>query len=164
MHWTDTLKRHDFDLALVDVLDNKELAPETRVLAGAAVGVELDLAWLSCGELLEAFEDLQRDVASGVKRGEGYAALDAILKDANPFQMRLWYLLSDTSIDLAVEQLRWLKKLLFDRGRVSFMLRDAGVPQQQWAHEDALEGQNAADIMGCTDRTSRDHRINRVWQ
>ena len=41
--------------------------------------------------------------------------------------------------------------------------REAGVPQIHWAHEDALEEPNAADIMGCTDRTARDHRVNSVW-
>ncbi|ATI56847.1 MULTISPECIES: hypothetical protein [Sphingomonas] len=163
MHWTDTIKRHDYDLALVDVMNDVELAPERRVLAGAAVGVEIDLAWLSAGELLEAFEALQGDVARGVKRGEGYAALDAIITDANPFQMRLWYLLSDTSIEAAVEMLGWLKGLLYARGRASVTLREAGVPQIHWAHEDALEEPNAADIMGCTDRTARDHRVNSVW-
>ncbi|MCH3765124.1 hypothetical protein, partial [Campylobacter coli] len=70
-----------------------------------------------------------------------------------PFQMRLWYLLSDTPIDMAIEQLTWLKGLLHARGRASIMLREAGVPQTYYAHEDALEGPNAADIMGCTDRT-----------
>ena len=34
MHWTDTIKKHDFELALMDQLDNTELSPERRVLAG----------------------------------------------------------------------------------------------------------------------------------
>ena len=66
MHWTDTIKKHDFELALTDQLDNMELAPQRRVLAGCAIGVELDLAWLSTGELLEAFEALASDIANGV--------------------------------------------------------------------------------------------------
>lgn len=164
MHWTDTIKRHDFEQALTDQLDDTELAPQRRVLAGSAIGVELDLAWLSTGELLEAFEALASDIANGVSHGEGKEALGAIIGDANPFQMRLWYLLSDTPIDMAIDDLTWLKGLLYARGRASILLREAGVPKTYWAHEDALEGPNAADIMGCTDRTSRDHRVNAPWQ
>jgi hypothetical protein len=73
----DMMRGYDYDLPLYDVLNNNEknengdpvVSADRRVLAGATIGIGLDLAYLAITELQEAFETLAADADNGVIDG-----------------------------------------------------------------------------------------------
>ncbi|RYF16676.1 MAG: hypothetical protein EOO77_12290 [Oxalobacteraceae bacterium] len=143
----DAMRGYDYDLPLKDVLNDVEESDDRRVLAGATIGVGLDTAYLAISELEEAFGTLANDVSNGVHQGEGRKDLEEILRDKNPFQMRLWYLLYDTPIDLAQSQLAWLKSLTYRRGRMAKVMRDEKLGVTYATDAAICEGITAAQVM-----------------
>jgi hypothetical protein len=126
----DAMRGYDYDLPLKDVLNDTEVADDRRVLAGATIGVGLDTAYFAISQLEEA-----------------YATLANILNDRSPFQMRLWYLLYDTPIDVAQEQLAWLKSLTYRRGRMAKVMRDEKLAVTYATDAALCEGVTAAQVM-----------------
>jgi hypothetical protein len=128
----DVMRGYDYDLPLLDVLNNTEkdengdpqVSIDRRVLAGATVGIGLDVAYLAITEMQEAFTALANDVRNTTSYGEGRKDLEEILRDMNPFQMRLWYLLYDTPIEQAITELAWLQSLTYRRGRMCTVMRE----------------------------------------
>ncbi len=147
MEMQDAMRGYDYDLPLRDVLNDPETSDDRRVLAGATIGVGLDTAYFAIGELEEAFATLANDISNEVSRGQGRKNLEEILRDKNPFQMRLWYLLYDTPIDQAQSELAWLKSVTYRRGRMATVMRDEKLAVTYATDAALCEGVTAAQIM-----------------
>ena len=147
MEMQDAMRGYDYDLPLRDVLNDPEESDDRRVLAGATIGVGLDTAYFAISELEEAFSTLASELSNGVQQGEGRKALEEILRDKNLFQMRLWYLLYDTPIDLAQSQLGWLKSVTYRRGRMAKVMRDKKLSVIYATDAAICEGVTAAQVM-----------------
>ncbi|MHA0337469.1 MULTISPECIES: hypothetical protein [Sphingomonas] len=162
MNVQDMMRGYDYDLPLYDVLNNSsvdangdpEISADRRVLAGATIGIGLDIAYLAITEMQEAFEALARDVSNGVTDGEGSQDLAEILSAQNPFQMRLWYLLYDTPFEQAHEDLCWLKSLTYRRGRMCTVVREEKLAVVYATNADLCESLTAAQLMA--NMTARD--------
>ncbi len=147
MKLADAMKSYDYDLPLLDALNDRELSPDRRVLAGALIGEALDKAYLSVGEMEEAFATLANDVARNVRDGEGRAMIEAILRDRVPLQMRLWYALHETELTQAAQDLAWLKALAYRRGRMTAVMQQASLPPRYWTTAEGRGGPTAAEIV-----------------
>lgn len=147
MKLADAMKSYDYDLPLLDALNDKDLSPDRRVLAGALIGEALDKAYLSVGEMEEAFSTLANEFARDVRDGEGRAMIEAILGDRVPLQMRLWYVLHETELTQAAQDLAWLKALAYRRGRMTAVVREANLPARYWTTAEGRGGPTAAEIV-----------------
>lgn len=147
MKITEVLERYDYDLPLMDALNDSEISPDRRTLAGATMGVCLGTAYFGVSEMEEAFAQLADDEEHDRRHGEGYLAMEAILEEQRPFQMRLWHLLYESSLDQAVGDLRWLKMVVYQRAQMANALRDAGVDHRHRTAEEGREGKSAAELM-----------------
>lgn len=147
MKLTDAMKSYDYDLPLLDALNDPELSPDRCVLAGSLIGEALDKAYLSVGEMEEAFSTLANEVARNVHDGEGKAMIDAILGDRVPLQMRLWYLLHETELTQAAQDLGWLKSLAYRRGRMTAVMQEANLPARYWTTAEGRSGPTASEIV-----------------
>lgn len=147
MKLQDAMRGYDYDLPLMDVLNDPETSVDRRVLAGATIGIGLDVAYLALSELEEAFATVVHDLSCGVPNGERYATLADILSAQNPFQMRIWYLLYDTPIEQARSDLAWLKALAYRRGRMTKVVRDERLPVSYATDAALCAGVTAAQAM-----------------
>lgn len=147
MNLKDAMRGYDFDLPLMDVLNDPEMSPDRRVLAGATVGVGLDVAYLATCELAEAFEALAVDVTNNSGDGQGRKDLEEILSAGNPFQMRLWYLLYDTPFERAHADLVWLKSLTYRRGRMCKVMQEQKLAVIYATNADLCERLTAAQLL-----------------
>lgn len=147
MKLADAMRNCDYDLPLLDELNETELSPDRRALAAALIGEGLDKAYLSVGEMEEAFSTLANDLVRGVLDGEGRAMIEAILVDRVPLQMRLWYVLHETELTQAVQDLAWLKSLAYRRGRLTAVARKAKVSARYWTTAEGRSGPTAAEIV-----------------
>ncbi|RYF12256.1 MAG: hypothetical protein EOO77_17745 [Oxalobacteraceae bacterium] len=152
----DMMRGYDYGLPLYDVLNNSginengdpEISTDRRVLAGATIGIGLDVAYFAITEMQEAFTALASETSSGMSRSEGYRGLEEILCDKNPFQMRLWYLLYDTPIERAITELSWLQSLTYRRGRMCIVVREHKLPVTYATNAQLCESLTAAQLMG----------------
>ena len=147
MKLKDAMRGYDYELLLVDALNDPTLSTSRRLLAGAVIGEGLDTAYFATSELLEAFVELESDVRRGERHGEGFLSLEEILQAKNPLQMRLWYLLHEAAIPQAMMDLAWLKSLAYQRAKSSGLLRDERLPFYYTPARDMVEGPTAADWM-----------------
>jgi len=147
MKMKDVMERYDYDLPLLDALNDPELSPDRRVLAGATMGVCLGTAYFAVSEMEEAFAQLADDDDHDRRHGEGYLAMEAILEEQRPFQMRLWHLMYESSLNQAVGDLRWLKMVVYQRAQMVNAVRDAGVNDRYWTYAEGREGNSAAELM-----------------
>lgn len=138
---------YDYELPLMDVLNDPELPVTRRLLAGATVGESLDTAYFATCEMLEAFTDLLNDMRRDDRHGEGYLALEEILQAKNPFQMRAWYLVHELEVSAAVVELAWLKTLTYQRGKMAAVLREQQLSLWYTPARDLVGGPTAADWM-----------------
>lgn len=151
----DVMRGYDYDLPLLDVLNNNEkdengdpqVSVDRRVLAGATVGIGLDVAYLAITELQEAFTALASDVHNTTGYGEGHRDIEEILRDKNPYQMRLWYLLYDTPIEHAITELAWLQSVTYRRGRMCTVMREQKLPVLYASNAELCDGLTAAQAM-----------------
>ena len=141
------LHGYDYDLPLLDALNDPELSVSRRLLAGAVIGEGLDTGYFATCEIFEAFVALEIDARRKVKHGEGYLQLEEILQAKNPLQMRLWHLVCERAIGEAMVDLGWLKSLTYRRGRMARVLRDEKLPVQYVPARDLVAGPTAADLM-----------------
>ena len=147
MKLADAMKSYDYDLPLLDALNDRELSPDRRILAGALIGEALDKAYLSVGEMEEAFSTLANELARNVHDGEGRAMIQSILSSRIPLQMKLWYALHETELTQAAQDLGWLKALAYRRGRMTAVVREANLPPRYWTTAEGRSGPTAAEII-----------------
>lgn len=147
MKFKDAMRGYDYDLPLLDALNDPQLSVDRRVLAGATIGVGLDIAYFAIRELEEAFAALAHEHNNGVEQGAGFEEVAEILKAQSPFQMRLWHLLDVTPLQLALEDLAWLKSLAYRRGRMAAVVRDENLPITYMTDEALCEGVTASELM-----------------
>ena len=147
MKLKQALVGYDYELPLMDVLNDPELPVSRRLLAGAAIGEGLDTAYFATCELLEAFGDLLNDIRRGEHHGEGYLALEDILQAKNPFQMRAWYLVHELEVGAAMVELAWFKTVTYQRAQMAGLLREQKVPHWYTPARDFVGGPTAADWM-----------------
>lgn len=147
MKLKDAMRGYDYDLPLKDALNDRELSVDRRVMAGATVGIGLDVAYLSVCQLEEAFAALATDLSNGVEQGRGHEDLADILKDQSPYQMRIWHLLDTTPLELALEDLAWLKSLTYRRARMARVVNEEKLAIRYVTDEALCEGVTAAQLM-----------------
>ena len=147
MKMKDVMRSYDYELLLIDALNDSTEPTCRRLLAGALVGEGLDTAYFATAELLEAFVEIEADVRAGERHGQGFLSLEEILRAKNPLQMRLWYLLHEVAIPQAMLDLAWLKTLAFQRGRSAALLREQRLPFHYTQARDLIDGPTAADWM-----------------
>ncbi len=147
MKMKDVLEGYDYDLPLMDALNDPELPAFRRVLAGALLGEGLDVGYFATQEMAEAYTDLWSDSRKGVRYGEGYLAFEAILKDKNPLQMRLWYLTCERDLFATMQDMMWLKILAHRRGAMARVIRETGLPVVHVSARNLVAGKTAADMM-----------------
>ncbi|KPH63561.1 hypothetical protein [Novosphingobium sp. ST904] len=147
MKMRDVLKNYDYDLPLMDVLNDPEKSQTMRMVAAALMGQDLNTAYYATVEVLEAYERLQADYETKVHPGEGFAMMEAILQDRNPLQMRLWHMLDGASFEVAILVLSEAKQFAYDRARMCRVLMNEGLSGKYWTYASGLEGPNAHDLM-----------------
>lgn len=146
MHINDVLRDFDYDLALRDAFEDRKLSHSRRMLAGASIGVDLATAYYSVAQLLEAFADMESDHRNGERFGMGYLAIEDILKDGSPFQMRIWHLVCDLHLSQAVADLSWLKAILYARGSMA-KAAAKHVQVRYFTSADTVESPTARELM-----------------
>lgn len=150
MNIKDSLDGYDYELPLMDALADPDLPVRRRLLAGAAVGIGLDIAHFAVSEMAEAFWLLKDETERGRTCSEGYLMIEAMLEEKNPFQMRLWHLLDETPLADAAMDLAWLKALTYQRGQMANAVRKAGCSVVYASAADLLADKTAASIMAAT--------------
>jgi len=147
MKMKDVLEGYNYDLPLMDAVNDVELRHIRRLLAGALMGEGLDVAYFATRELEEAYVDLRNDVRKGVRYGEGYLAFEEILKDKNPLQMKLWYLTCERDLSETVKDMHWLVGLAHQRGLMARAVREAGVPVVHVPARNLVAGKTPAELV-----------------
>lgn len=112
------LSDYDFNLPLIDALNNPGLSVTCRLLAGASMDTQLSDGYYSAMQVLEAFRYLEADKDARVDPEEsiGSAMIDHLLAgEGDDYQRRLYYLVSEAPVSETVNDLRWLTDLLATR-------------------------------------------------
>lgn len=147
MKMKDILEGYDYDLPLRDAVNDVELRPVRRLLAGALMGESLDSGYFATREMADAYFDLWNDDRKGVRYGEGYLAFEEILKDKNPLQMKLWYLTCERDLKETVKDMRWLATLANRRAYMARAVRESGAQVLHVAARDLVPGKTPAEMM-----------------
>jgi hypothetical protein len=146
------LEPYDINLPLRDALNDPALSPDRRALAVSAFRQDVDDAFYSAMELLEAFQALESDmeaVPSGVE-SEGEARLRHILDgEGDDYQRRLYYMLSERSVEQIIGHLEWLTDLLHGRARMVRTLREVGAAVPRMPGVDRDTGEESNGPIGC---------------
>jgi hypothetical protein len=115
--------RFDLDVTLRDASLDPEERPTRRMIAAAAIGMEVEDAYYSVREL--------RETVYWVHEGEigGKARLAAILSNdgTDDFQRCVYYALAGRGVVEMLDDLMWLEDLLERRGRVAGKLLRARI-------------------------------------
>jgi len=147
------LEPYDINLPLRDALDDPMLSPDRRALAAVAFRQELNDAFYSAMEVLEAFQAVEADIdakLSGHATGEGEARIRHILEgEGDDYQRRLYYILSERPVTDAVRDLEWLTDLLHGRARMVRTLRQAGAKMPPLPGSDRIAGDSSMGPIGC---------------
>lgn len=141
------LEGYNYDLPLMDAVNDVELRPVRRLLAGALMGEGLDSGYFATREVADAYFDLWNDDRKGVRYGEGYLAFEEILKDKNPLQMKLWYLTCERDLRETVKDMRWLATLANRRAYMARAVRESGAQVLHVAARDLVPGKTPAEMM-----------------
>ncbi|WIW89629.1 hypothetical protein K3M67_06635 [Sphingobium sp. V4] len=146
------LETYDINLPLRDALNDPALSPDRRALAAAAFRQDVDDAFYSAMELLDALQAVEADmgaVPSGVE-SEGQARLRHILNgEGDDYQRRLYYILSERPVSPAIRDLEWLTDLLHGRSRMVRTLREAGAPVPRMPGADRHRQELSSGPIGC---------------
>jgi hypothetical protein len=144
------LEPYDWNLPLIDALDDPSLGSDRRALAAAAMRQDLDDGYYAATELLDAFRALASEIEAGLRSrdfSEGEARVKHILDgEGDDYQRRLYYLLAERPVMQAVVDLEWLVALMKGRAGMVRVLRQAdacitALPGADQAGED--------DPIGC---------------
>lgn len=115
MSITDFVGRFDLDLSLRDAATDVEVTATRRMIASAAIGVDVDDAYYSVREIREA--------ATWLFEGDlkGKAKLAALLSngDVDDFQRTIYFCLAGRGVIGMLDDLMWLEALLEARGRIA---------------------------------------------
>lgn len=114
--------RFDLDLGLRDASTDPSNRPTQRMLAAAAIGMDVEDAYFAAVELREAVEWVHEGVAGGKRK------LSSILGNScDDYQRCLYYILAGRGVVQMLDDLMWLEGLLEARGRVAGKLAKRGV-------------------------------------
>ncbi|WP_327195325.1 hypothetical protein, partial [Sphingomonas sp. LH128] len=147
MKMKDVLEGYNYDLPLSDAMNDVELRPVRRLLAGALMGESLDAGYFATREMADAYYDLWNDVRKGVRYGEGYVAFEEILKDKSPLQMKLWYLTCKRDLKETVKDMRWLAILANRRAYMARAVRESGAEVLHVAARNLVVGKTPAELV-----------------
>ncbi|ALR22851.1 MULTISPECIES: hypothetical protein [Sphingobium] len=147
MKMKDVLEGYNYDLPLMDAMNDVELRPVRRLLAGALMGESLDAGYFATREMADAYFDLWNDNRKGVRYGEGYLAFEEILKDKNPLQMKLWYLTCERDLQETVKDMRWLAILANRRAYMARAVRESGAPVLHVSARNLVAGKTPAELV-----------------
>jgi len=115
--------RFDLDITLRDASLDPSNPPSQRMIAAAAIGMDVEDAYYSVRELREA--------VSWVHEGElgGKRKLAAILSNegSDDFQRCIYYCLAGRGVVDMLDDLTWLEGLLEHRGRIAGKLMRAKI-------------------------------------
>ena len=121
------LSSYDFNLPLLDAFADENLSLSRRLLAGVAMSQGLDFAYYSTMQLLQAFQQLEVDRREGNADGRAAAMFKDILEaEGCDYQRRVYYLVSDLELFVALGDLAWLVDLLDARAQMFRVFRELG--------------------------------------
>ena len=127
----DYLESYDFNLPLWDAFKDPAMSMTRRLIAAVAMKQSLDDAYFGIGEIVEAFEHLVADAEANVAaaQSEGADRIAHMLRaDGDDFQRRVYYLLSETPVEEALGDLRWLMAILEGRAKMYRVIEASGAP------------------------------------
>ncbi len=126
----DYLQTYDYNLPLLDAFKDIENSMTRRLIAAVSMKEGLTEAWGATGELIEAFECLASDAKADITGAdsEGADRIAHMLEaGGDDYQRRVYYLLSETPVDEALSDLKWLMAILTVRGQMYRIIQAAGV-------------------------------------
>ena len=116
------LNRFDLDIKLRDASVDPANRPTQRMLAAAAIGMDVEDAYFAAVELREAVEWVHEGVSGGKRK------LSTILGNScDDYQRCLYYILAGRGVVQMLDDLMWLEELLEARGHVAGKLPRRGV-------------------------------------
>lgn len=113
----DYLATFDFNMPLIDAVNDLDLAYVRSELAALALGEDLDSGYYEARELAEAFLDVAREDNAEITDPDSLARerLADILNRGSPYQRRLFDKVAPLPLADAASDLVWLAALM--RGR-----------------------------------------------
>jgi hypothetical protein len=108
-------ERFDLDITLRDAALDAENRPTRRMIANAAIGMEVDDAYYSVRELREAVSWVHDGVPAGKLKLSEILANDG----SDDFQRSIYFSLAGRGVVAMLDDLEWLEDLLERRGRVA---------------------------------------------
>lgn len=108
-------ERFDLDITLRDAALDAEIRPTRRMIANAAIGMDVEDAYYSVRELREAVSWVHEGEPTGKSKLAGILANDG----ADDFQRCVYFCLAGRGVVGMLDDLEWLEDLLERRGRVA---------------------------------------------
>jgi hypothetical protein len=107
--------RFDLDITLRDAALDAENRPTRRMIANAAIGMDVEDAYYSVRELREAVSWVHEGVPAGKLKLSELLANDG----SDDFQRCVYFSLAGRGVVAMLDDLEWLEDLLERRGRVA---------------------------------------------
>lgn len=108
-------ERFDLDITLRDAALDADNRPTRRMIANAAIGIDVEDAYYSVRELREAVSWVHEGVPGGKLKLAAILANDG----ADDFQRCIYFCLAGRGVVAMLDDLEWLEDLLERRGRVA---------------------------------------------
>ncbi len=131
--------RFDLGITLRDAALDAENRPTRRMIANAAIGMNVEDAYYSVRELREAVSWVHEGVPAGKQKLAQILANDG----ADDFQRCIYFCLAGRGVVAMLDDLEWLEDLLERRGRVAgevIRLRGSRMPLTNPYVADAPDG------------------------
>lgn len=113
-------KYFDTDIVLRDVSVDSNNRPTRRMIANAAIGVEVDDAYYALRELREAISWIHEGDARGKPK-----LVRLLANECDDYQRCLYYALAGRGIVQMLDDLEWLEEILEARARIVGHVRRA---------------------------------------
>ncbi|AOH87143.1 hypothetical protein AWL63_23530 (plasmid) [Sphingomonas panacis] len=107
--------RFDLDITLRDAALDADNRPTRRMIANAAIGMNVEDAYYSVRELREAVSWVHEGVPAGKSKLAEILANDG----ADDFQRCIYFCLAGRGVVTMLDDLEWLEDLLERRGRIA---------------------------------------------
>lgn len=107
--------RFDLDITLRDAALDPDNRPTRRMIANAAIGMDVEDAYYSVRELREAIAETHEGDETGKRKLTAILANDG----ADDYQRCLYFCLAGRGVIEMLDDLEWLEDLLERRGRVA---------------------------------------------
>ena len=147
------INRFDLDITLRDASVDLGNRPTRRMLAAAAIGMDVEDSYFSTVELREAVEWVHEGVAGAKLK------LSMILgNECDDFQRCLYYILAGRGVVQMLDDLMWLEELLKARGKVAGKLANRRV-----ATMPLVKPYVASEPDGPVVKPDRDFRQGASW-